>query len=105
MSNIDTDALKGYVDRLFNVEQEFADVKAEYTDTKKDLKAEIKSRVDETGVTFDQVAALVKTRMNETEALDQQAELNANMLLYEQVYGFSAAPSQLEEDDEEDPLA
>lgn len=105
MSNIDTDALKGYVDRLFNVEQEFADVKAEYTDSKKDLKAEIKGRVDETGVTFEQVAALVKTRMNETEALDQQAETNANMLLYEQVYGFSAVPSQLEEDDEEDPLA
>jgi hypothetical protein len=105
MSNIDHEALKGYVDRLFSVEQDFADVKAEYTDTKKDLKAEIKSRTDETGVTFDQVAALVKTRMNETEALDHQAETNANMLLYEQVYGFSVAPSQLEEDDDEDPLA
>lgn len=104
MANTDHDALKGYVDRLFNVEQEFADTKAEYTDSKKDLKSEIKSRVEETGVTFDQVAAQVKIRMNEAEALDTQAETNANMLLYEEVYGFSAAPSQLAEDDEEDAL-
>jgi uncharacterized protein (UPF0335 family) len=103
-TNIDHEALKSYVDRLFTVEQEFADVKAEYTDSKKDLKAEIKGRVDETGVTFDQVAALVKTRMNETEALDQQAETNSNMLLYEQVYGFAAQPSSLAEDDDEDAL-
>lgn len=99
--NIDHDALKGYVDRLFNVEQEFADTKAEYTDSKKDLKAEVKSRVEETGVTFEQVAALVKTRMNEAEALDHQAETNANMSLYDEVYGFSTAPSTLEEDDED----
>ena len=99
--NVDHDALKGYVDRLFTVEQEFADVKAEYTDSKKDLKSEIKSRVDETGVTFEQVAALVKTRMNEAEALDQQATTNANMLLYDEVFGFSAAPSALVEDEED----
>lgn len=100
----DHEALKGFVDRLFNVEQEFADVKAEYTDSKKDLKSEIKGKVEETGVTFEQVAAMVKTRMNETEALDAQAETNANMMLYEEVFGFNAAISVETDDEEEDPL-
>jgi hypothetical protein len=103
-TNLSHDALKAFVDRLLNVETTFADQKAEYTDSKKDLKAEIKGQVDETGVTFDQVVAQVKIRMNEVEALDNQAETNANMLLYEQVYGFSAQPSQLAEDDEDDAL-
>jgi uncharacterized protein (UPF0335 family) len=103
MSNVDHDALKGFVDRLFNVEQEFADVKAEYTDSKKDLKSEIKGKVDETGVTVAQVEGLVKIRLNEMEALDHQAEVNANALLYEKVYGFSS-PSAEAGDDEEDAL-
>jgi uncharacterized protein (UPF0335 family) len=104
MSNVDHDALKGFVDRLFNVEQEFADTKAEYTDSKKDLCAEIKGKVDETGVTVAQVKALVVIRQNESEALDAQAEANANAALYDEVYGFNAEPSQLVEDDEEDAL-
>lgn len=58
--NVDTDVMKSYVERLFNIEQGFADVKAEYTDSKADLKTEIKGRSDETGVDFKQVAALVK---------------------------------------------
>jgi uncharacterized protein (UPF0335 family) len=100
----DHEALKGFVDRLFNVEQEFADVKAEYTDSKKDLKAEIKGKVDETGVTPAQVEALVKIRLNETEALDAQATMNANTLLYEQVFGFNAAPAEPEAEEEDDAL-
>ncbi len=104
--NVDDTALKGYVDRLFNVEQTFADVKAEYTDDKNDLKAEIKSRTDETGVTFAQVQSLVKVRMNEATALEDQAETNATMELYELLYGFSAETSVATDDDEEDdPLS
>ena len=105
MSNVDHDALKGFVERLFNVEQEFADTKAEYNDSKKDLKAEIKGKVEETGVTVDQVVALAKIRMNEAEALDQQAEANANAALYEEVFGFNAVASEADEtEDEDDPL-
>lgn len=101
--NVDHDALKGYVERLFNLESEFADQKAEYTDSKKDLKTEIKGRLDETGVTFDQVQSLVKIRLNEANALDEQAENNANMELYEEVFGFSAPAEQSSDDD--DPLS
>jgi hypothetical protein len=105
MSNVDHDALKGFVDRLFNVEQEFADQKAEYNDSKKDLKAEIKGKVEETGVTVDQVVALAKIRMNEAEALDLQAEANANAALYDEVYGFNAVAGAADgEVEEEDPL-
>lgn len=98
--NVDRDALKGYVERLFNVEQSFADVKAEYQDTKNDLKTEIKGRADETGVDFKQVAALAKIRMNEAAALDEKAAHDTNTALYEELFGFSAEPSELAEDDD-----
>jgi uncharacterized protein (UPF0335 family) len=102
--NTNHEALKGFVDRLFTVEQEFADVKAEYADSKKDLKSEIKGKVDETGVTVAQVEALVKIRLNESEALDHQADVNANAMLYEQVFGFNATPEAADEADEDDAL-
>ena len=97
--NVDTDVMKSYVERLFNIEQGFADVKAEYTNSKADLKTEIKGRSDETGVDFKQVAALVKIRMNEAAALDEQAAHDTNMSLYEQLFGFNTATSELAEDD------
>lgn len=97
--NVDTDVMKSYVERLFNIEQGFADVKAEYTDSKADLKTEIKGRSDETGVDFKHVAALVKIRMNEAAALDEQAAHDTNMSLYEQLFGFNTATSELAEDD------
>lgn len=99
----DHEALRELVERMFNLEQEFADTKAEYNDSKKDLKAEIKGKVDETGVTVDQVVALAKIRMNEAEALDAQAEANANAALYDEVYGFNTSPLA-SEDDEDDAL-
>lgn len=101
-SNGEHEILRGFVDRLFNVENDFADVKAEYNDSKRDLKAEIKSRADETGISVKQVEALVKIRMNEQVALDAQADAEANMFLYEQVYGFTLQADKPEPDEEED---
>lgn len=88
------------VDRLFNVEREFADVKSEYNDTKKDLRTEFKAREDETGYTFKQIEGLVKIRLNEQKAKDEQEARDADMFLYEQVYGFAPGASE----DEDDPL-
>lgn len=102
--NADRDALKAFVERLFNVENDFADVKAEYTDSKKDLKAEINQRTDETGVNYKQVEALVKIRLNESKAKDEQADMEANMFLYEQVFGFNAEPPADADGDEDDAL-
>jgi uncharacterized protein (UPF0335 family) len=98
--NVDSSAMKSYVERLFDIEQSFADQKAEYQDSKADLKTEIKGRADETGVDFKQVAALVKIRMNEAAALDEQAAHDTNVRLYEELFGFSAQPSELADDDD-----
>lgn len=104
INNVNHEALRGFVDRLYNVENDFADVKAEYTDSKRDLKAEIKSRTDETGISVKQVEALVKIRLNEQAALDEKADAEANMFLYEQVYGFAPAQEAAPEDEEDDAL-
>jgi hypothetical protein len=102
-TNTDQEALKAFAERLFNVEHDFADVKAEYTDSKKDLKAEINQRTDETGITYKQVEGLVKVRLNEQKALDEQADMEATMFLYEKVFGF-AAPADPVSEDEDDAL-
>lgn len=101
-NNANHEALKGFVDRLFNIERDFADVKGEYTDSVKDLKTEIKSNADETGVSVKQVVELVKIRLNEQAAIDEQEERDANMELYRSVYGFSAAPASETADEEDD---
>lgn len=100
-ANADHEALRGFVDRLFNLEKDFEDVKAEYKDATKDLKAEIKSRVDETGVNVKQVVDLVKIRMNEQAALEEQEEMEANMELYRSVYGFAPPPPPTADEDDE----
>lgn len=101
-NNTDHEALKGFVERMFNLEKDFEDVKAEYTDAKKDLKAEIKSRTDETGVNVKQVIDLVKIRLNEQAALEEQEEMEANMELYRMVYGFAPPPPPSADDEESD---
>ncbi len=101
-TNVSPETIRELVDRLFNVESEFADVKSEYTATKTDLRTEIKGREDETGVTFKQVESLVKIRLNEQKARDEQEARDADMFLYEKVYGFAPETSS---DDEDDPLA
>lgn len=101
-TNTDHDSLRGFVERLFNLEKDFEDVKAEYKDATKDLKAEIKSRVDETGVNVKQVVDLVKIRLNEQAALEEQEEMEANMELYRMVYGFAPPPPPTEADEEDD---
>jgi uncharacterized protein (UPF0335 family) len=99
--NVDHETLKGLVERLFNVESTFADQKAEYNDSKKDLKAEIKSRQEETGISFNQVSGLVKIRLNEAEALDAQAEMESNMELYGAVFGFASPVDEPSSDDDD----
>lgn len=101
-NNADHGALRGFVDRLFNLERDFEDVKAEYKDATKDLKAEIKSRTDETGVNVKQVVDLVKIRLNEVAALEEQEEMEANMELYRLVYGFAPPPPPSEDNEEDD---
>ena len=103
--NVDSKALKSFVERLFEIESSFADVKAEYKDSKADFKTEVKGRADETGVDIKQVEALVKIRLNEAAALDEQAAHDSNMKLYEELFGFNAVPEPAAPEDEDDALA
>lgn len=98
---------KSFVERLFNLERDFQDAKAEHAESVKDLKTEIKGRADETGVVVKTVVELVKIRLNEQEARDALVENEANLMLYESLFGFSEQPSAIEaaDDEEDDPLA
>jgi hypothetical protein len=99
--NTNDKALKNFVERLFNVEQSFAEQKGEYTDAKKDLKTEIKSRFDETGVTAEDVERLVKIRMDEEKAIERQETVNADMHRYEQLFGLAASGGAEDASDED----
>ncbi|MEY9184541.1 hypothetical protein [Bradyrhizobium sp. USDA 313] len=79
--------LAEYAERLFNLEQSFADQKAEYQDALDDLRTEIDVRG--MGIKYPEVAALVADRMSAVKALDEKAAHDANTALYEDLFGFS----------------
>jgi len=103
-NNLDatSEAIKGLVDRWFEVEKELQEQKAQYAETKADFKVEIKDRFDELGITFTHIADQVAIRLDEHKAQENQDRVNGALSLYEKLYGF-AIPA--EEPPEEDPLS
>jgi hypothetical protein len=99
--NTNDEALKALVERVFNIERDFADTKAEYTDSKKDMKAEIKSREEELGTTPAEVFAMAKIRMDEHAAQEELDAATSTNLLYGRLFGFTKsedAPAEEEDD-------
>lgn len=99
MSNVDRDYLKNVVDRLFDNEKEFANAKAEYSEYKKDVFTEIKSKVEETGVTLAEVKKVLKVRMDFTAAVEEHEALDDAITTVKEVWD-----GELDEPEDEDEV-
>jgi len=97
MTNRNMEALGDFVNRMFNIEDEFNSAKAERDDLVKDLKAEIKSRKDETGVDAKEVQRLVKIKLDEAGQREAQQILAGDLDTYDCLFGAS---SEIVDDDE-----
>jgi Fe-S cluster assembly scaffold protein SufB len=99
MSNRDNKKVKSLVERWFEIENEFNEAKTERNDMVKDLKAEIKSRVDETGCTVAEIQRLVAIRLAEAEARENLETMTNDLDAYEVIFG-SATRAPAQDDDE-----
>lgn len=97
--NVDLKQKQKYVDRMVEIEQRFQDAKAEHDEDVKDLKLEIKSRYDETGVDPKEVVRLSKIRLHEQESRENAALLEADLATYDVMYGKDSKSK------DDDPLA
>ena len=97
MSNVDHTKMREYVDRWVEFEREFINAKNEHTDMIKDMKTEIKSRSESTGIDVKEVQRQVKIRLEEQAMKDKAAELEADLALYALLYTSGGDP--------EDPLS
>jgi len=95
--NRNTDALRDFVDRLFNLDVELRDAKTEHGDLVRDLKAEVKARGDETGVDFKEVQRLAKIKLDEKAERDRMELLCGDMETFDVIFG---PPSSREPDDD-----
>lgn len=87
MSNVDDARKKDYIRRWVAVEQAFAEAKSEHDELLKDLKTEIKTHSDETGVEAKEVGRLAKIMLDVPAATTKLEEATEDMANYELLYG------------------
>lgn len=90
MSNTDEKKKKEYVDRLYAIERDFLDAKAERDDMVKDLMVEIKGTSEATGVEGKEVKRLAKIRLDVNAAMEKLNEATDDMATHDELYGTSA---------------
>jgi uncharacterized protein (UPF0335 family) len=93
-ANRSDEALRGYVERVVGIEREYLDAKAERGDLIKDMKAEVKSNHDSTGVDWKEVERLSKIRLEEQAAREKCAELEGDLETFEGLFGAPAPDSE-----------
>lgn len=89
MSNTDSKKKKEYVDRLYAIERDFLDAKAERDDMVKDLMVEIKSTSEATGVDGKEVKRLAKIKLDVQAAMEKLEEATDDMATHDELYGVT----------------
>jgi hypothetical protein len=96
MSNVNGVKRREYVERLYVIERDFNEAKAEHSELVKDIMLEIKSNSEAYGFEGSEIKRLVKIKLDEDAAKEKLAEASDDMETYSEMY---------ESDEEDDPLA
>ena len=106
-TNMNKDVLRDYTDRVARMLIEKKEHDDEHKEDIKEVKQEIKGRLDETGVDADIVMFCAKTRMQELEARMKLMTDVSSMDVYDSIYGVNVDITKVGEEAAEgdiDPL-
>jgi uncharacterized protein (UPF0335 family) len=100
---VNKDVLKSFTDRVARMMAEKKEQDEEFKEDIKEIKAEIKGRVEETGVDPDLVMFCAKTRLAELDARMKLMTDVSYMDLYDSIYGVNVDITAVADEAAEEP--